>query len=163
MMVERRWCPNCEHSSKAFGLNRCALVTWDNGARDPQARAWLRVHQDDTTRIARDADHCPVFAPYKELAQRVALGHARLSRPEEVVVVPPDPPPLPGYYGTRRGSFGKVVRRYTNSVGIRMAVFQCGGVIFPVDWTDVIELRNRCVADAQAELQAALMEDTEQK
>lgn len=53
------------------------------------------------------------------------------------------PPLRPGWYGTRKGSFGTVTRRFVSALtGEEMCVFQRspGGSIFSVPWADVYYL-----------------------
>jgi hypothetical protein len=66
--MARRWCPNCQFFFKDFGGNRCDLARFRE-TDEPAAVAWLQVHSDNTSRIREDADNCPCFIPYPELAQ----------------------------------------------------------------------------------------------
>jgi hypothetical protein len=69
----QEWCPNCHFFYKEFGLNYCNLTInimpyWEP---DKSAIEWLKLNSDDTTRIHPDADNCPCFIPFPELAQKL--------------------------------------------------------------------------------------------
>lgn len=70
----QRWCPNCHYFFKDFGSNYCKLANWklhpiDGGNRE--VLRWLKIWQDDSTSIKPEANNCPGFLPYPELAQKI--------------------------------------------------------------------------------------------
>jgi len=81
----QEWCPNCEHFRKhqprdSF-LNGCDLTGWSEyplDCGDQAVVAWQKVNWNDVTHVRIDADDCPGFVPYAELAQKIWL---RCNRP----------------------------------------------------------------------------------
>jgi hypothetical protein len=86
-MKIQHWCPNCEHFFKDFGMNNCAIANWSVQPLDggpPEVTAWQRMNIDqNSSRIHDDADDCPGFLPFKELAQKVFAASHPNPEPKE--------------------------------------------------------------------------------